>query len=100
MKLIITESKLKDLQTSYINDFYNHASVSEFDSFIVMFYNKTDDDDEVVMEYDSDDGRLYIDSKFVKDFGVTYFPNDDDARPFIRDWFENVFGVKIKYTQS
>jgi hypothetical protein len=99
MKLIITESKLKDLQTSYINDFYNHASVSEFDSFILIYYNETGDDDEVAMEYDSDDGRLYIDNNFTL-FFQHYFTNKDDVNPFIKDWFENVFGVKIKYTQS
>jgi hypothetical protein len=53
-----------------------------------------------MMEYDFEDFRLYIDSNFVKDFGLTYFPNEDDAQPFIRDWFEDKFGVKVKYVES
>jgi hypothetical protein len=101
MKIIITESKLKDLRTSYLNYFHNHASVSKFDSFIVVYYNETDDDndDSIAMEYDSDDGRLYLDKNFTL-FFKNYFPNEDDVIPFIKDWFENEFGVKIKYIQS
>ena len=99
MKIIITESKLKDFRTSYLNDFHNHASVSKFDSFIVVYYNETDDDDSIAMEYDSDDGRLYLDRGFTL-FFKNYFPNEDDVIPFIKDWFENEFGVKIKYIQS
>ena len=52
------------------------------------------------MEYDSEDGRLYVDNKFLKDFGLTYFANEDEAEPVIKDWFENEFEVKIKYIQS
>jgi hypothetical protein len=52
------------------------------------------------MEYDSEDGRLYVDNKFLKDFSFTYFANEDEVEPVIKDWFENEFEVKIKYIQS
>ena len=97
MKIIITESKLKDFRTSYLNDFHNHASVSKFDSFIVVYYSETDDS--IAMEYDSDDGRLYLDKDFTL-FFKNYFSNEDDVIAFIKDWFENEFGVKIKYIES
>jgi len=104
MKIIISENKLRELQLQYLNDFHNHASVSKFDNFIIIYYpNYGDEDDfesDVLMEYDYDDGRLYIDRTFLTNFSKIYFPNDDDAGPFIKDWFENEFGVDIDFMDS
>jgi hypothetical protein len=101
MKVMITENKLRDIQLNYLNTMkYDY---SEFDNFKILYYPDNRDDyelSEVMMEYDFEDFRLYIDSNFVKDFGLTYFPNEDDAQPFIRDWFEEEFGVKVKYVES
>jgi hypothetical protein len=101
MKVIITENKLRDLQLNYLNTMkYDYTN---FDNFIILYYPDNRDDyelSEIMMEYDFEDFRLYIDSNFVKDFGLTYFPNEDDAQPFIRDWFEDKFGVKVKYVES
>jgi hypothetical protein len=101
MKVIVTENKLRDIQLNYLNTMkYDY---SNFDNFIVLYYPDNRDDyelSEVMMEYDFEDFRLFIDSNFVKDFGLTYFPNEDDAQPFIRDWFEEKFGVKVKYVES
>lgn len=101
MKVIITENKLRDIQLNYLNTMrYDYSNV---DNFIILYYPDNADDyelSEVMMEYDFEDFRLYIDSSFVKDFGLTYFPNEDDTQPFIRDWFEEKFGVKVKYMES
>jgi hypothetical protein len=101
MKVIITENKLRDIQLNYLNTMrYDYSNV---DNFIILYYPDNADDYElsdVMMEYDFEDFRLYIDSSFVKDFGLTYFPNEDDTQPFIRDWFEDKFGVKVKYVES
>lgn len=102
MKIIITENKLRDIQLNYLNTMkYDYSD--GHDSFLILYYPDKEDDyesSEVMMEYDFEDYRLYIDSKFVKDFGFTYFPNEDDAQPFIGDWFEEKFGVKVKYMES
>ena len=102
MKIIITENKLRELQLQYLNGFlYN---ISNVDNFIIIYYpNYGDEDDfesDVLMEYDYDDGRLYIDRTFLINFSKIYFPNDDDAGPFIKDWFENEFGVDIDFMDS
>jgi hypothetical protein len=102
MKVIITENKLRKLQINHLDETLR-GGVSKYDNFIIIYYPDNADDyelSEVMMEYDFEDFRLYIDSKFVKDFGSTYFPNEDDAQPFIRDWFEEEFGVKVKYMES
>jgi hypothetical protein len=103
MKVIITENKLRDIQLNYLNTM--RYDYDEFDNFKMLYYPDNNEDEfeitsSVMMEYDFEDFRLYIDSKFVKDFGLTYFPNEDDVQPFIRDWFEEKFGVKVKYIES
>ena len=101
MKIIITENKLRELQLQYLNRFLGR--ISNFDNFIVIYYPNYGDDDfesDVLMEYDYDDGRLYINKTFLNNFAKFYFPNDDDAQPFIKHWFENEFGVEIKYIQT
>lgn len=103
MKVIIKENKLRDIQLNYLNTM--RYDYDEFDNFKMLYYPDNNEDEgeftsSVMMEYDFEDFRLYIDSKFVKDFGLTYFPNEDDVQPFIRDWFEEKFGVKVKYIES
>ena len=102
MKVIITEKKLRQLQNNHLDETLR-GGVSKYDNFIIIYYYDTADDyedSEVLMEYDSEDGRLYVDNKFLKDFGFTYFANEEDVEPVIKDWFENEFEVKIKYIQS
>jgi hypothetical protein len=100
MKIIITENKLRDLQLQYLNS--SIGSESNFEEFIIIYHPGTVDEDEfdAMMEYDRTDGRLYIDKSFLDNFGKVYFPNEDDAGPFIKDWFEHQYGVDIKYMQS
>jgi len=101
MKIIITENKLRDLQLQYLNS--SIGSTSDYDNFIIIYYPTGHDDDydsEIMMEYDSEDGRLYIDKSFLNNFAKVYFPNEDDAGPFIKNWFEHQYGVEIKYIQS
>jgi hypothetical protein len=49
------------------------------------------------MEFDSWDGRLYIDKKFRNLMKSTFggMPNFDDV---IAKWFEKKFDIKVKYT--
>ena len=48
------------------------------------------------MEYDYEDGRLYIDKSFLDNFTKVYVPKEDEAPFIIKDWFENYFGVEIE----
>lgn len=101
MKVVITENKLHQLQINHLYETLR-GGVSKFDNFIIIYYYDDGDDyfdSEVLMEYDFEDGRLYVDNKFLKDFSFTYFANENDAEKVIKDWFENEFGVKIKYIE-
>lgn len=100
MKYIIKESKLNDLRMEYLNS--RVGSVSDFGEFIVINNpNEVDDiENEVMMEYDHEDGRLYVDSSFGHGFSDLFFPNDEEAYKFISEWFEWKFGVNVEYTQT
>ena len=101
MNYIVTHPQLRKFMTEYLNDFLNRCSVAEFDSFIVIDYNLNDavNEDDVVMEYDSSDGRLYVHESFFEKF-TSWFPLDTEQfKSFIKDWFEDIYKVKIKYVE-
>ena len=87
--------------TNHLNQFMDSRDVSKFDNFIII--SETDelyDFNNVSIEYDYEDGRLFIDEYFLKDF-VSWFPLDEEgSQEFIKDWFEKTFNVNVKYTQS
>lgn len=100
MKYIVTNKQLHNLMTNHLNQFMDSRDVSKFDNFIII--SETDelyDFNNVSIEYDYEDGRLFIDEYFLKDF-VSWFPLDEeDSQDFIKDWFEETFNVKVEYTQ-
>jgi hypothetical protein len=100
MKYIITESKLNDLRTDYLNN--SIGSDHYFEEFIILNYpfREDDDENEVMMEYDHEDGRLYVDSSFGKYFSDLFFPNEEEAYEYITKWFEWKYGVNVEYSQS
>lgn len=100
MKYIIKESKLNDLRKEYIEN--RIGSDSDFEEFIIVYYpfREDDDENEIMMEYDHEDGRLYVDSSFGHGFSDLFFPNDEEAYKFISEWFEWKYGVNVELTQS
>ena len=104
MNYLVTHPQLRKFMTEYLNDLLNQFSVSEIDSFIIIDYNYDKPDehsiDDIAMEYDSDDGRLYIDKNFLDKFSI-WFPLDmEQIKEFIKDWFEDMYNVKIKYVTN
>jgi len=100
MDYIIPQERLKNLMTSYIDDRLN-GSVSEIDGFIILYYYDSNDDyydSEVLMEFDSEDGRLFIDKPFIETFDKL-FPFGK-SQLFIEKWFENKFGVEVEFVES
>jgi hypothetical protein len=85
----------------YLNDFHRNNVESEFDSFIIIQGRNEDEDDlDIMLEFDSEDNRLYIDKSFLDTFAMLFPLDIEDSQEFIKDWFEWKFGVEIKYTQS
>lgn len=87
--------------TTHLDSFMDNNDVSYLDNFIIIYSNNVDDNfNDVMIEYDNEDGRLFIDEYFLKGF-ISWFPLDEeDSQEFIKDWFEETFKVKVSNTQS
>jgi len=104
MNYLVTHPQLRKFMTEYLNDLLNQFNVIEIDRFIVIDYNNPIPDpysiDDIVMEYDSSDGRLFVNKDFFDKF-TSWFPLDmEQSKSFIKDWFEDMYNVKIKYVTN
>jgi len=103
MKYKIKNKQLYNLMINYLNNFKDNRDVEKFSNFIVIlepYINDNDGYNNVVIEYDDEDGRLLI-IKDVLDNFMSWFPLDEeDSQVFIKNWFEETFNVKVKYIQS
>jgi hypothetical protein len=95
MKYIIKESKIDMLMTDYINSWINAKKIVEFDRFIVLENPNGEEENEVEMEYDGEDGRLW----FLKDFRKTlmdlFGKSYVETSVFVGKVFEHKFGVEV-----
>lgn len=102
MKYTISQQRLNDFRNSYLEGVLDNVSM--MDNFIIINGSHESDDieDDVIMEYDYEDGRLYINKGFYQRFSDMLFPNEDYwiASNFIMNWFENTFGVNVEYSQT
>jgi hypothetical protein len=95
------DSKLYKHIYNYIDfDFKNELVQSSFDNFIVyQVKQETDDWAEVIVEYDYEDGRLFIEKKYLDNIVNLFGASLDDVVDVIENWFMNYEGVEIDYTQ-
>jgi len=95
MKIIIKESKIDMLMTNYVNSWIDAKRLIEFDRFIVLENPNGEENNEVEMEYDGEDGRLW----FLKDFRKTlmdlFSKNHVETNVFVGKFFEHKFGVEV-----
>jgi hypothetical protein len=95
------DSKLYKHIYNYIDfDFKNELVQSSFDNFIVyQVKQETDDWAEVIVEYDYEDGRLFIEKKYLDNIVNLFGASLDDVVDVIENWFMDYEGVEIAYTQ-
>jgi hypothetical protein len=99
MKYFITESRLNDFIIQYLNSWSENRYINGFDTFItITSRDETDDiEDEVDMEYDYDDGRLYVNKDFRNHFMDLFNKSLEESNSLFKDWFEYKFGEKVEY---
>ena len=104
MKILITENKLNEFINKFIGDYVKDYDRYENGSFLIYEEPWDDDDyanyDSVVLEHDSEDGRLLIRYRLVKTFSDMFGLSLSDARVRIKDWFENENGLIVKFVES
>jgi hypothetical protein len=104
MKILITENKLNEFINKFIGDYVKDYVRYENGSFLLYEEPWDDDDyanyDSVVLEHDSEDGRLLIRYSLVKTISDMFGLTLTDARVRIKDWFENENGLIVKFVES
>jgi len=102
MKYIISESRLNEFMNEYLNSFLEEKIVSRVDHYIVVSDNVESDGDEWrdVMEFDRNDGRLWVHHDFLRQFDDLFGRGPQESMNIITNWFENHFDVKSKYQES
>jgi hypothetical protein len=96
MKYIITESKIDMLMTDYLNTWVGSRKLIEFDRFIVLEDIDGEPENEVSMEYDGEDGRLWVRQELFSLLVDLFGKSEDETLNFIGKYFEYKFGVEVK----
>ena len=95
MKYIITESKLDMLMTEYLNDWVDSKKIIKFDRFIALEDIDGEVMNEVSMEYDGEDGRLWVRQELFSLLVDLFGKGENETLEFIGKYFEYKFGVQV-----
>jgi hypothetical protein len=98
MKIIITESRLDRLAINWLND--NFGDLEPFESDIHpnhIFYRKGD---EIIFEYNKNNGIVYVDYDEIWLFFESYFSmKDNQIQYLIKIWIEERYNLEITTTE-
>ena len=95
MKYIITESKLDMLMTDYLNTWVSSRRLIEFDRFIILEDPYGEEENDVDMEYDGEDGRLWVRQELFSLLVDLFGKGENETLEFIGKFFEYKFGVQV-----
>jgi hypothetical protein len=103
MKIIITENQHNRLK-KHLSDYLEkqmHPEPSRDGNFIILWEKHSnsinDEDEDVAMEYDYSDGRLYIGLFLRRKLWWFPFKDTEELNQFLKDWFEKKFKVEVKF---
>jgi len=100
MKYIIKESKIDMLMTEYLNSWIESKAVSQQSDFILIEGKGVEHDEwDALMEYDYSDGRLWVNRNFLNFVTDLFGKNKIETMVFVGKWFENKFGVEVKFVE-
>jgi hypothetical protein len=95
MKYIIKESKIDMLMTEYLNTWVGSRRLIKFDRFIILEDPYGEEENDIDMEYDGEDGRLWFRKELrnllMDLFGKSYV----ETSVFVGKFFEYKFGVEV-----
>ena len=95
MKIIIKESKLDMLMTEYLDSWVNSRRLIEFGRFIVLEDPYGEEGNDIDMEYDGDDGRLWFRKEFRYLLTDLFGRSQVETMAFVGKFFEHKFGVEV-----
>lgn len=84
------------LMTEYLNSWVNSRRLVEFDRFIVLENPNGEEENDVDMEYDGDDGRLWMRDSLLNTLIDLFGKSHIETMVFVGKYFEYKFGVEVK----
>lgn len=81
--------------THYLNSWVDSRKIIEFDRFIVLENPYGEEGNEIDMEYDGDDGRLWFRREFRYLLTDLFGRSQVETMTFVGKYFEYKFGVKV-----
>ena len=95
MKYIIKESKIDMLMTDYLNTWVGSRRLIKFDRFIILEDPYGEEENDVDMEYDGEDGRLWVRQQLFDTLVDLFGKGENETLDFIGKYFEHKFGVQV-----
>jgi hypothetical protein len=95
MKYIITESRLDRLMTEYLNTWVSSRRLIKFDRFIIVEDPNGEPENDIDMEYDGEDGRLWVRQEIFSTLVDLFGKDENETLEFIGKFFEYKFGVQV-----
>jgi DNA-directed RNA polymerase subunit E'/Rpb7 len=106
MKIIITEEQHKqilyDYIAEYVNDTLEESNPARFESFIVIYdvNNVGDIEDDILIEYDNFDGRLWFSKNYMYRLQSLIPLDKEIIHDIVKDCFEKRFDVEVSFVES
>ena len=83
------------LMTEYLNSWVDSRKIVEFDRFIVLEDPNGEEENEVDMEYDGEDGRLWARRNLLNTLTDLFGKSYVETLVFVGKFFEYKFGVEV-----
>lgn len=91
---------MNEIMTEYLNGWVESKTVYRHSPFIVIEEPSGEVGEwDIVMEYDTIDGRLYVSKKITKHLMDLFGRNEIETRVFAGKWFENNFNVEVEFVE-
>ena len=84
------------LMTDYLNTWVSSRRLIKFDRFIILEDPNGEPENDVDMEYDGEDGRLWVRQELFSTLVDLFGKGNVETLDFIGKHFENKFGVEVK----
>ena len=81
--------------SEYLDSWIDSKLIQKFDRFIVLEDPHGEEGNEIDMEYDGDDGRLWFRKEFRYFLSDLFGKSQVETMTFVGKYFENKFGVEV-----
>jgi hypothetical protein len=100
MNYSISELRLHQFIKNYLDKFFNQKIFFNTDSFLTYSEEEANEQWSDIMEYDFEDGRLWINKEYIEYFSDLFGQDTEFVKEFLADWFTNKHNVEIKFIES